>query len=86
MGETMSESLWTDKRGRVEPYVMVHNVPGSSIHSERPIKVVSLAEYDRLRVALEKIADREPDLSSVNQTAFFWTWAKEVAEEALRGR
>jgi hypothetical protein len=47
-------------------------------------RVASLeAERDTLREALERIRDREPDLSSSDQTAFFWNWAKDLARAAL---
>jgi hypothetical protein len=62
---------------------MRHDVPGSSPYSTRSIEVVSKVEYDRIRDALEKIADRGPDVTSVDQWSYFPVWAKEIAEKAL---
>ena len=46
--------------------------------SERNVTgVIELVE------ALQQIRDREPDQSSSDQTAFFWTWAKRIASDAL---
>lgn len=58
-------------------------------------RILGVDENDMLRMdkiaarlakqteALREIRDREPDRSSVDQQAFFWTWAKQVASAAL---
>jgi hypothetical protein len=42
-------------------------------------------QVKELTNALRKIRDRGYDESSTDRTAFFWTWAKGIAAEALKG-